>query len=157
MEQGRYDLCIDDDKQVTRLTSHEWPSIEAGTKIVMSVIIEQQIPSEVYYRCPFCCDMNRLDVRPVMHSLEQQTICSIECRKCKQRFQISRRHSSTKQDAPSTNNASNTMTDAEVRLIRNLHVQRTVMCVSRLLLLSCLPDADGTTAISLPPSLSLRL
>ncbi|KAG2346939.1 hypothetical protein BDR05DRAFT_959163 [Suillus weaverae] len=130
MEQGRYDLCIDDDKQVTRLTSHEWPSIEAGTKIVMSVIIEQQIPSEVYYRCPFCCDMNRLDVRPVMHSLEQQTICSIDCRKCKQRFQISRGHSSIKQDTPSTNNASDTMTDAEMRLIRNLHVQRTSVRIS---------------------------
>ncbi|KAG2063558.1 hypothetical protein BDR04DRAFT_387274 [Suillus decipiens] len=35
MEQEQYDLCIDNDKQVTRLTSHEWPSIEAGTTIVM--------------------------------------------------------------------------------------------------------------------------
>ncbi|KAG1774575.1 hypothetical protein EV702DRAFT_517485 [Suillus placidus] len=34
VEQGQYDFCIDDGKQVTRLTSHEWSSIAAGTKIV---------------------------------------------------------------------------------------------------------------------------
>ncbi|KAG2340778.1 hypothetical protein BDR05DRAFT_966317, partial [Suillus weaverae] len=80
MEQGQYDLCIDDDKQVTQLTSHEWPSIEAGTKIVMRVIIEQQTSSysEVYYRCPFCGDLNAVDVRLVMYSLEWQAGCSID-------------------------------------------------------------------------------
>ncbi|KAG1867242.1 hypothetical protein DFJ58DRAFT_698511 [Suillus subalutaceus] len=98
MEQGQYDLCIDDDKQVTRLTSHEWPSIEAGTKIVMRVIIEQQASSysEISYRCPFCGDVNRLDVGPVMYSLERQAGCSVDCRVCKQRFQISRRSYSAK-------------------------------------------------------------
>lgn len=77
MEQGQYDLCIDDDKQVTQLTSHEWPSIEAGTKIVMSIVIKQQIPSEVHYQCPFCGDKNYLDARPVMNSPEHQAVCTI--------------------------------------------------------------------------------
>ncbi|KAG2035121.1 kinase-like domain-containing protein [Suillus americanus] len=123
MEQGQYDLCIDDDKQVTRLTSHEWPSIEAGTNIVMRVIIEQQAPSysEVYYRCPFCGDVNSLDVGPVMYSLERQAGCSIDCRACKQRFQISRKYSGIQ----SSNIDSDPTTDAQMRLIRNFHVQQT--------------------------------
>ncbi|KAG1766283.1 hypothetical protein EDD22DRAFT_950645 [Suillus occidentalis] len=42
IEKGEYDLCIDEGMQVTLLTSHEWSSIEAGTKIVMRVTIEQE-------------------------------------------------------------------------------------------------------------------
>ncbi|KAG1736547.1 hypothetical protein EDB19DRAFT_1910207 [Suillus lakei] len=128
MEQGQYDLSIDNDKQITRLTSHEWPSIEVGTKIIMSVLIKQRVPSKVYYQCPFCGDVNRLNVGPVVDSLERQAGCSIVCRKCKQRFQVSRGHSSAGQDTPSANNDSDrnpTTTDAEVGLIRNLHVQQT--------------------------------
>ncbi|KAG2030802.1 hypothetical protein BDR03DRAFT_973980 [Suillus americanus] len=128
MEQGQCILCIDDGKQATRLTSNEWPSIEAGTKIVMSVIIEQHIPSEVYYLCPFCGDVNCLDIRPVMYSFERQAICSIDCRKCKQRFQISR----VKRDTWSTNNAPNSTTDTEMGHICNLHVQQTVYPRTRL-------------------------
>ncbi|KAG1831017.1 hypothetical protein EV424DRAFT_1641313 [Suillus variegatus] len=38
MEQGQYDLCIDDDKQVTRLTSHEWPRIELNTNAIFAAL-----------------------------------------------------------------------------------------------------------------------
>ncbi|KAG1728674.1 hypothetical protein EDB19DRAFT_1940711 [Suillus lakei] len=145
MEKEQYDLCIDDDKQITRLTSHEWPSIEVGTKIMMSIIIEQQVPSEVYYQCPFCGDVNCLNIGPVMDLLERQAGCSIDCRKCKQRFQISQRHSSAKRDTWSANNDLdfNPMTDTEMRLIRNLHVQQTDVHT-----LSFDVPLSGTTSLS---------
>ncbi|KAG2140665.1 hypothetical protein DEU56DRAFT_288641 [Suillus clintonianus] len=124
MENGQYDLCIDDSKQVTRLTSHEWPRIEEGTKIVMRVIIEQKTwgsPSEVDYQCQFCGAVNHLGVGSIIHSLERQAGCSIDCRECKRRFQISR--DSTKFHTQSSNIA-NPRTDAEMLLIRNFHVQQ---------------------------------
>ncbi|KAG1719719.1 hypothetical protein EDB19DRAFT_2044983 [Suillus lakei] len=129
MEKEQYELCIDDDQKTTRLTSHEWPSIEVGTKIVMNVIIKKQIPSGVYYECPFCRDVNHVNVGPVMDSLERQAGCSIDCRKCKQRFQISRGHSSAKRGTRSADNDSdfNPTTDAGMHLIRNLHVQQTTV------------------------------
>ncbi|KAG2060080.1 hypothetical protein BDR06DRAFT_621095 [Suillus hirtellus] len=71
MEQGQYDLCIDDDKQVIQLTSHEWPSIEAGTTIVMRVILEQETLPEVEYRCHFCRTVNRISAE---HLLQRQAI-----------------------------------------------------------------------------------
>jgi hypothetical protein len=43
MEQEQYDLCIDGEKQVTRLTNDEWPSIEAGTTIVLRVAFQQKM------------------------------------------------------------------------------------------------------------------
>ncbi|KAG1811849.1 uncharacterized protein BJ212DRAFT_496945 [Suillus subaureus] len=123
MEQGQYDLCMDDDKQVTQLTSYQWPSIEAGTKIIMRVVIEQQTPSysEVSYRCPFCGDVNRLDIGPVIYSLERQAGCSIDCRKCKQRFHVSRGYSSTKRSTRPSNTDSNHTTDTDRRPIRDVN------------------------------------
>ncbi|KIK37722.1 hypothetical protein CY34DRAFT_63591, partial [Suillus luteus UH-Slu-Lm8-n1] len=62
IEEGEYDLCIDEGMQVTPLTSHKWSSVEAGTKIVMRVTIKQQttLLSEVDYKCRFCGAVNRL-------------------------------------------------------------------------------------------------
>ncbi|KAG1770615.1 hypothetical protein EV702DRAFT_1249073 [Suillus placidus] len=125
MEQGQYDLCIDDDKQVTRLTSHEWPSIEAGTKIVMRVVIEQQTSSRVDYRCHFCGAVNDVSAGSIMDSLHRQASCSINCRVCKRRFQISRGSSSAKQSTQSSNIDTVPRTEAEMHLIRNFRVQQT--------------------------------
>ncbi|KAG2144515.1 hypothetical protein DEU56DRAFT_789986 [Suillus clintonianus] len=111
MEEGQHDLCIDDDKQVTRLTRHEWPNIEAGTKIVMRVIIEQSTPSsaQIDYRCQFCSAVNRASLG---------SKCSIDCRVCKRRFQISCEPFYAEGDIP----------DTEVHyLIRNFLVQQTVV------------------------------
>lgn len=77
MEYGQYDLCIDDDKQVTRLTSHEWPSIEAGTKIVMRVVFEERESFRVDYNCHFCGAVNDVGVGSIMDSLQRQAGCSI--------------------------------------------------------------------------------
>ncbi|KAG1870376.1 hypothetical protein C8R48DRAFT_698263 [Suillus tomentosus] len=120
MEQGRYDLCIDDDKQVTRLTSHEWPRIEAGTTIVMRIVFEQtrKIGSQVEYQCYMCGAVNRIDAK---YSLQRRAGCSINCQMCKRRFQISRRISSK----PKTQSSID-YTEAETHLIRNFHVQETV-------------------------------
>lgn len=38
VEEGQYDLCIDEATQVSPLTGHEWSNIPAGTKIVMRII-----------------------------------------------------------------------------------------------------------------------
>jgi len=44
LEQGQYDLCIDQGTQVIELTSeNEWSMIEAGTKVVMRVIIDKNV------------------------------------------------------------------------------------------------------------------
>ncbi|KAG2129353.1 hypothetical protein BD769DRAFT_1667303 [Suillus cothurnatus] len=78
MEEGRFDLCIDDDKQVTRLTSHEWPSITAGTTIVMRVIFERRTSSSRDdYHCHFCGAVNNIDIGAILHSLLHQAGCSI--------------------------------------------------------------------------------
>ncbi|KAG2108632.1 uncharacterized protein F5147DRAFT_164951 [Suillus discolor] len=121
MEQGQYDLCIDDDKQVTRLTSHKWPRIEAGTTIVMRVILEQETRPKVEYQCHFCGAVNRIGAE---HSLQRQAGCSINCRVCKRRFQISRGKSSKRKTRSCIDYIPGT--EAETHLIRNFHVQQTV-------------------------------
>ncbi|KAG2339599.1 hypothetical protein BDR05DRAFT_1062062 [Suillus weaverae] len=128
MEQGQYDLCIDDDKQVTRLTSHEWPSIEAGTKIVMRVVIEQNAPPRVDYRCLFCGAVNDDGAESIIESFHRQVGCSINCRVCKRRFQISRGSPSTKRSTQSSNIDTVPRTEAEMHLIRNFRASR-LMCV----------------------------
>ncbi|KAG1718850.1 hypothetical protein EDB19DRAFT_2030819, partial [Suillus lakei] len=133
MEKGEYDLCIDDDKQVTRLTSHGWPMIGEGTKIVMRVVIEQQKTSEVNYHCHFCGAVNHLRFESIMYWFEPRAGASIDCRVCKRRFQITRGHYSAKLSTRSSKIDSNHTTDAEMHLIRNFHVQQTACARSRLL------------------------
>jgi hypothetical protein len=80
VDDGQYDLCIDDGKQVTRLTSHEWSNIAAGTKIVMRVIFEQETTtsSGFDYGCHFCGAVNHIAVESIMYSLERRAGCSID-------------------------------------------------------------------------------
>ena len=79
MENGQYDLCIDEGTQVTRLTSNEWSRLGAGTTVVMRVIIQQQMTSssKVSYKCS-CGAVNPLGVGSIMYSLERQAGCSID-------------------------------------------------------------------------------
>ncbi|KAG1794471.1 hypothetical protein EV424DRAFT_1547973 [Suillus variegatus] len=120
MEQGQYDLCIDNDKQVTQLTSHEWPRIEAGTTIVMRVILEQETRPKVEYQCHFCGAVNRIGTE---HSPQHQAGYSINCRRCKRRFQISRGYSLKRKTQSCVDRIPGT--EAETHLIRNFHVQQT--------------------------------
>ncbi|KAG1817849.1 hypothetical protein EV424DRAFT_1407320 [Suillus variegatus] len=124
IEEGKYDLCIDEGKQVTPLTSDNWSSIEPGTKIVMRIIIQQETQSliEVDYRCHFCGAVNRLGARSVKYSYRGRTVCSTECRECKRCFQITR--SFTKQKRGSSNTDSKHKTDAETLVFRNFHVEQ---------------------------------
>ncbi|KAG1727846.1 hypothetical protein EDD22DRAFT_961185 [Suillus occidentalis] len=126
IEQGEYDLCIDEGTQVTCLTSHEWSSIEAGTKIVMRAILHQETStsSEVDYKCRFCGAVNRLGIRSVKYWSQGGTVCSTDCRECKRRFQITRALVDMSLSRESSNSDSNHTTDAETRLIRNFHVQQ---------------------------------
>lgn len=130
VDDGQYDLCIDDGKQVTRLTSHEWSNIAVGTKIVMRVIFEQETTtsSGFDYGCHFCGAVNHIAVESIMYSLERRAGCSIDCRKCKRRFQISREPPSAKQSAQSSNSKSTGANDEdlEMQLIRNFLVKQIV-------------------------------
>ncbi|KAG1731345.1 uncharacterized protein EDB91DRAFT_1252217 [Suillus paluster] len=127
LDKGQYDLCIDEGTQVTRLTSLRWSTIEAGTKIVMRVIIKQQmtLPSGVSYECHFCGAVNDVRVESIMYSLQRRAGCSIDCRQCKRRFQISRVPSNVEQSAGSLDVDTDDTTGAEMRLIRNFHVEET--------------------------------
>jgi len=56
-EQGQYDLCIDQGTQVIELTSEtgEWSPIEAGTKVVMRVIINKNLDrGTLAIKCDAC-------------------------------------------------------------------------------------------------------
>lgn len=128
MESGQYDLCIDEGTQVTRLTSNEWSKLEAGTKVVMRIIIQQQMisPSGVSYKCP-CGAVNTQGLGSIMYSFERQAGCSIDCRQCGRRFQISRVSSPGKRRTMtrSSHNYSDHTADAGTDLIRNFLVQQT--------------------------------
>ncbi|KAG1722749.1 hypothetical protein EDB19DRAFT_390922 [Suillus lakei] len=129
LEQGEYDLCIDDNKRVTRLTSHELSCIEAGTKLVMKVVLElpeEASPSEVDFECHFCGAVNYLAADSIMYSCRRKAGSWIDCQVCKRRFQITREHSSASRSTRSSNIDSDAMTDAEMRLIRNFLVQQTI-------------------------------
>jgi hypothetical protein len=80
IEEGEYDLCIDEGMQVTPLTSRKWSSIEAGTKIVMRATIKQKttLLTEVDYKCSFCGAVNRLGVRSVKYQSRGGTVCSTD-------------------------------------------------------------------------------
>ncbi|KAG2151136.1 uncharacterized protein EDB93DRAFT_1139246 [Suillus bovinus] len=118
MKQGQYDLCIDDDKQVTRLTNHKWPSIEAGTTIVMRIVFEEETRPEVKHKCHFCGTVNQISAK------YSQIGCSIICRKCKRRFQISNGGSRTTRSSIDSVREN----EAEMHLIRNFHIQQIVCC-----------------------------
>ncbi|KAG1830467.1 hypothetical protein EV424DRAFT_1376787 [Suillus variegatus] len=129
IEEGKYDLCIDEGKQVTPLTSHNWSSIEPGTKIVMRVTIQQEISSlsGVDYPCHFCGAVNHLGARSVKYKSRGRTVCSTECRECKRCFQITR--SLVDWRKQSSNRDSNHKTDAEMLLVRNFHVEQIVCMI----------------------------
>lgn len=124
-ENGQYDLAIDEGTQVTRLTSNEWSRLEVGTKVVMRIIIQQQTTSysEVSYRCP-CGAVNTLGAEWVIYSLERQAGSSIDCQKCKRRFQISHVPSNPDRVARFSDMDSDHTTDTEMDLLRNFHVQQ---------------------------------
>ncbi|KAG2127125.1 hypothetical protein DEU56DRAFT_821298 [Suillus clintonianus] len=126
MESGKYDLCIDEGPRVTQLTSHQWSRLEAGTTIVMRVIIEQQMSSssQVSYECP-CGAMNTLGIESMMYSFGRQADCSIDCRTCKRRFQVSRVPSNPDRIALPSDIDSDAAPDTEMDLIRNFHVRQT--------------------------------
>jgi len=66
LEQGQYDLCIDQGMQVIELTSEtdEWSMIEAGTKVVMRVIIDKDMyPTSAAIKCD-ACGCSKYSVQP---------------------------------------------------------------------------------------------
>ncbi|KAG2034426.1 hypothetical protein BDR03DRAFT_965259 [Suillus americanus] len=135
VEAGQYDFCIDDGKQLTRLTNHEWSNIATGTTIVMRVIFEQEttlssgFDHEFDYKCHFCGTVNHIAVWSIAYSLERQAGCSFNCRGCKRRFQISREPPGAKQRTRSSNGNSTggSDEDSEMQLLRNFLVRQSVV------------------------------
>ena len=72
LEEGQYDLCIDQGTQVIELTSEtdEWSMIEAGTKVVMRVIIDKNLYSpSAAIKCDACgCSKNSVQSAGIKES-----------------------------------------------------------------------------------------
>lgn len=62
---GLYDLSIDKGAQVVQVTNEasRWPSIDAGTKLIMRVILQQKQRSCKLYKCHLCGNLNNVDCR----------------------------------------------------------------------------------------------
>ena len=62
MDIGRYDLGIDDGKQVLQITNDaEWSRVQPGTTVVMSIILSKPRIRQREYLCPFCNVWNEVD------------------------------------------------------------------------------------------------
>ncbi|KAG2117552.1 hypothetical protein BD769DRAFT_1672593 [Suillus cothurnatus] len=129
IEEGKYDLCIDEGTQVTTLTSDKWSSIEPGTKLVMRVTIQQKTRSgvDVDYKCHFCGAVNRLGIRSVeYYGSKRQNVCSTDCRECQRRFHITR--DKNKEGTLPPISDSNHASGDKTLLIRNFHVEQIPVC-----------------------------
>ena len=64
IEAGKFDFCIDNGERVAQLTSdpNGWPNIEAGQKIVMRVILEQETQFSCTYACHLCGALKNLNL-----------------------------------------------------------------------------------------------
>ena len=62
---GLYDLSIDKGAEVVQVTGEaaRWPSIDAGTKLIMRVVFQQKQTSCKQYRCQVCGASNRVECR----------------------------------------------------------------------------------------------
>ena len=56
MKQGRYDLCIDNGTQTVPIDGEwDWLKVEAGTQVIMRVILVQEKSKQTQrYQCPRC-------------------------------------------------------------------------------------------------------
>ncbi|KAH0828824.1 hypothetical protein J3R83DRAFT_3293 [Lanmaoa asiatica] len=89
-EAGLYDLSIDKGAQVVQVTGEasRWPSIDAGTKLIMRVIFQQNQRSCKLYKCHLCGGLNKIDCRNPADWSGWLTECSVDCQECGGRFQI---------------------------------------------------------------------
>ena len=60
LEAGQYNLSIDRSTEVTQLTNDYWPTIEPGTKIVMSIVAKQRQATTKAYQCYVCKTWNAI-------------------------------------------------------------------------------------------------
>ena len=58
LEAEQYILSIDRITDVTQLTNRYWPTIDAGTKIVMSIVAKQRQKTTNTYQCQGCGTWN---------------------------------------------------------------------------------------------------
>jgi len=58
LEAGQYTLSIDRNTEVTQLTNDYWPTIDPGTKIVMSIVTKQLQWRTDKYKCYVCKTWN---------------------------------------------------------------------------------------------------
>jgi len=63
MDQGRYDLCIDQGTQIVPLDGEQdWSKVEPGMQVVMRAILVQEKISDIrWYKCPRCKTWNKLE------------------------------------------------------------------------------------------------
>lgn len=65
LDAGLYDLSIDKGARVVQMTGEadRWPSIDAGTKLIMRVLFQQKQRSCKLYKCQLCGAPNEVDCR----------------------------------------------------------------------------------------------
>ncbi|KAI5996542.1 hypothetical protein F5J12DRAFT_852938 [Pisolithus orientalis] len=90
IDKGQYDIVIDDGTNVTQLTreSDVWSTIQPGTKIIMRIITVEVVrifSARCRCRCGKWNDVE-VDGATLMDALVHG--CSITCRYCSRRFQI---------------------------------------------------------------------
>ncbi|KAN0082346.1 hypothetical protein V8E55_008141 [Tylopilus felleus] len=90
LDAGLYDLSIDQGVEVVQVTDEAsgWPSIDAGTKLIMRVVFQQKQRSCKLYRCQLCGAPNRVECRNPADWSGWLTDGSIDCQECGGRFQI---------------------------------------------------------------------
>ena len=56
MEEGRFDLCIDQGTHVVPINGQpDWSKVEPGTKVVMrAILVRKQYTYTQKYKCPRC-------------------------------------------------------------------------------------------------------
>jgi hypothetical protein len=63
MEQGRYDLCIDQGNKIVIINGEQdWSRVEPGTRVVMrAVLFQQRSIGAQSHQCPRCKTWNDLE------------------------------------------------------------------------------------------------
>jgi hypothetical protein len=77
MDQGQYDLCIDEGTRITQLTSRRYgvQKNDVGMKIVMRAIFEIPLRSNRDYQCESCGHSNFLLHSNGINTASEWTIC----------------------------------------------------------------------------------
>jgi len=117
IERKQYDFVIDDGANVIQLTREcdTWLNLEPGTRAIIEEIVNSTVTAT--YKCP-CGTLNTINVSIGGLRATLQRGCTITCRHCGRRFQVTR--TQRRVDDPNSQQRADTAPTAEAKcLIRN--------------------------------------